>query len=131
MRLPSTIQIYRFVFHISALALILLVPMLLRPDPETVRRMPPDPGFINRWLIVSVATASLHFVNVYFLIPKYLKLGQYFKYLILLLAGFLLLTIIANELIHLFPHRMMPPMREGMGPPPRPAGGRGMITFLP
>lgn len=106
---------YRIFFHIVILALILVVPLLLRPEkpPTPFAKFPLDDGFLGRWTIVGVVTTLLYFVNVYFLIPRFLQLGLYYKYLLSLFIGFVAMICVKNVLMEMFTTPMPSVLQNG------------------
>ena len=108
-------EVYRFLFHAIALALILLGPALLRPEAELPRRLVTDGDFSFRWQIASGITALLYLLNVYLFIPRFLKSGKYLSYVGLLLVTFMASTYLMTELFE-FISGPPPVLPEGVRP---------------
>lgn len=119
----NSLEVYRFLFHTIALALILFAPILLRPEPDMSRRPPASDHFILRLQLVTGITLLLYILNVYVLIPKYLKHGKYLGYFSWLMVTLVASTYFISEILQLLP-APPPMMPEGVRPRgPRPVFG--------
>lgn len=112
----NSLEAYRFLFHAIALALIVFGPALLRAEADLPRRLGSGPNFSNRWQLVAGLTGALYLLNVYLLIPYFLKPGKYIKYLASLAVTLLVSTFFMNELLQSIPLSHPPWMPEGLHP---------------
>jgi hypothetical protein len=112
----NSLEVYRFLFHAIALALIIFGPVLLRSEADLPRRLGAGPNFWNRWQLVAALTGLLYLSNVYLLIPFFLKPGKYIKYVVSLAVTLLASTYLMNELLQSIQFSHSPFIPEGLPP---------------
>jgi two-component system LytT family sensor kinase len=97
----ATKQVYRLIFHILILALLLVIPFLLLPaDIQNFQRKELINRFTIRWATTGLVIVPIYLVNVYYLIPKFLIPGKYVAYAGILILG-AIVTVLINGQIHL------------------------------
>lgn len=109
----NSLEVYRFLFHTIAMALLLFAPVLLRPDADITRRFAAEGHFPTGWQMMGAITVVLYFMNVYLFIPIFLKQGKYVKYFIALVLMFIVSSYLISELLQMFP-MARPVLPEGV-----------------
>jgi two-component system LytT family sensor kinase len=93
-------EVYRLVFHILILTLLLFIPVLLMPaDSENFQRKVLIDRFIVRWATTGMVITPIYLINVYYFISRFLIPGKYVVYALVLIGG-VILTVWLNTYVN-------------------------------
>lgn len=122
-------EVYRLVFHILILTLLLFIPVLLMPaDSENFQRKVLIDRFIIRWATTGMVITPIYLINVYYFISRFLIPGKYVVYALVLIAS-VILTVWLNTYVNVLAPLPELPFGADRGPGPGDGSSTRIILF--